>query len=309
MSPRRSIVLYYHRVAQPDRDPSKLCVSARNFARHVEIIAELAAVSTLQGLVGSRRHRESQATVAVTFDDGYADNETVAAPLLEAAAIPSTVFVTTDVLTSGHELWWDQLDHLILDSAPRVEELRVTLEGRPLVVDIRSDAGRQRALHAIRTRLFHRPAESVTAGLAAVASALARDLPAACSDHAMLTETQLKALSERPFVQIGSHAVSHTMLSALSPQQQATELQESKRRLEQLIGDPVTAFAYPYGERRSYGRETPALLRSAGYSVAVTTDDGPVGWWTGATRVPRYRVEDWGADDFATALRTWLGLG
>jgi peptidoglycan/xylan/chitin deacetylase (PgdA/CDA1 family) len=309
MRSRRSIVLYYHRVAQPDLDPSKLCVSARNFARHVEIIAELASVRTLQGLVGARRHREGRPAVAVTFDDGYADNETVAAPLLEAAAIPSTVFVTTDVLRPGGELWWDQLEHLLIETAPRVEELRVTLDGRELVVDIRSDAGRRRALSAVRSRLFHRPAESVSTGLTAVARALERDLPGACSDHAMLTEAQLRSLSERPFVQIGSHAVSHTMLSALSPQQQASELQESKRRLEHITGDPVTSFAYPYGERRSYGRETPALLRSAGYSVAVTTDDGPVGWWTGPTRVPRYRVENWGADDFATALRTWLDIG
>jgi peptidoglycan/xylan/chitin deacetylase (PgdA/CDA1 family) len=124
----------------------------------------------------------------------------------------------------------------------------------------------------------------------------------------MLSEADLRALSEHPLVQIGSHAVTHTMLSALTPQQQATELRQSKGRLEAIIDRPVTTFAYPYGERLSYGGETRGLVRSEGYSVAVTTDDGPVGWWTATTRVPRYRVEDWGADDFATALRTWLGI-
>ncbi|MFT4703724.1 MAG: peptidoglycan/xylan/chitin deacetylase (PgdA/CDA1 family) [Bradymonadia bacterium] len=46
--------------------------------------------------------------LVITFDDGYLDNATVAAPALKARGLPATFFVASDFVGSEHQTWWDQ---------------------------------------------------------------------------------------------------------------------------------------------------------------------------------------------------------
>jgi hypothetical protein len=46
------------------------------------------------------------------------------------------------------------------------------------------------------------------------------------------------------------------VLALLPLDQQEQEIGESKRRLEALIGQEVTSFAYPYGKKHHYRRQT-----------------------------------------------------
>ena len=57
--------------------------------------------------------------MAITFDDGYADNLQVAAPLLAERGLPATFFIVSGTIGSGREFWWDELEGLLLrrDSA------------------------------------------------------------------------------------------------------------------------------------------------------------------------------------------------
>jgi peptidoglycan/xylan/chitin deacetylase (PgdA/CDA1 family) len=65
------------------------------FASHVRYLAATPdAVDLAAGVVAGRG-------LAITFDDGYRDNLTVAAPLLIEAKLPFTVFVTPDFVMSG----------------------------------------------------------------------------------------------------------------------------------------------------------------------------------------------------------------
>jgi peptidoglycan/xylan/chitin deacetylase (PgdA/CDA1 family) len=69
-------------------------------------------------------------------------------------------------------------------------------------------------------------------------------------------------------VEIGSHSVSHPHLTALDDKQLEEELVASKQALEDKLGKPVTAFAYPYGE---YDRRVVESVIDSGYSCAFTT--------------------------------------
>lgn len=85
----------------------------------------------------------------------------------------------------------------------------------------------------------------------------------------------------RQGMEAGSHTLSHPRLPDLSESEARAEIKGSREQLERLLGEPVTAFCYPYGH------ETPALrdlVREAGYTNATTTagglarpDDDPFG--------------------------------
>jgi peptidoglycan/xylan/chitin deacetylase (PgdA/CDA1 family) len=70
----------YHRVAACEVDPWNLCVSPQRFEEHLQALKGSYAIVSLRELAGTA---SPQGAVAITFDDGYADNLLAAAPLLE----------------------------------------------------------------------------------------------------------------------------------------------------------------------------------------------------------------------------------
>jgi peptidoglycan/xylan/chitin deacetylase (PgdA/CDA1 family) len=107
----RGLVLAYHRVAGPRRDPQQLDVRAANFDAQLAVIERTAMPLSLDEFELRRREGRLPArAVAVTFDDGYADNLHTAAPLLARHGIPATVYVTAGMIGSTTGFPWDGPD-------------------------------------------------------------------------------------------------------------------------------------------------------------------------------------------------------
>jgi peptidoglycan/xylan/chitin deacetylase (PgdA/CDA1 family) len=75
-----------------------------------------------------------------------------------------------------------------------------------------------------------------------------------------------------PGIEIGGHTVRHPILARASASQQEQEIDQNVRSIEQWIGKPVRAFAYPNGRPGiDYNAETIAILRKAAIDMAFTT--------------------------------------
>lgn len=68
--------------------------------------------------------------------------------------------------------------------------------------------------------------------------------------------------------EVGSHTLTHPILSSLSPDELNHELVASKGYLSDCIGKPVQSFCYPRGR---YTDRVVAGVRNAGYTYARTT--------------------------------------
>jgi peptidoglycan/xylan/chitin deacetylase (PgdA/CDA1 family) len=119
-----AVVLMYHRVADVRLDAYGLAVSTARFAEHVELLTRLGCVVPLAEVT-----RPGATRLAVTFDDGYADNATAAAPLLQAAGLPATYFITTGRL-GGRRFWWDRLAFAFLGEHSLPPGIDVPVAGR-----------------------------------------------------------------------------------------------------------------------------------------------------------------------------------
>lgn len=83
-----------------------------------------------------------------------------------------------------------------------------------------------------------------------------------------LTWDQVKEMAEDPLITIASHSVTHPPdLRELSDADLAYEMTESKRRLEEIIGQPVHYFSYPAGH---YDQQVAHAAADAGYLAAFT---------------------------------------
>ena len=98
-----------------------------------------------------------------------------------------------------------------------------------------------------------------------------RRLPDPQGGPGYLNWDQIRQIDQNPLFTIGSHTVDHLELAKQSEVTQRFEIIEGKKQLEQQIGHPVRTFAYPYG---AFNGTSIALVREAGFSTAVTTEDG-----------------------------------
>jgi peptidoglycan/xylan/chitin deacetylase (PgdA/CDA1 family) len=321
----RPVVLAYHRIAHSASDPQLLSVTPENFAEHLRLIGEQHKAVTLPALVAAASEgRPMPRAVAVTFDDGYADNLLLAQPLLERRGVPATVFVTSRYVRDGRPFWWDELERLLLSPGVLPSSLTLGLGRETLcwklgsdasytkadlaaraawnVLDARDPGPRQRVYRALvgRLRALDEPErDDVLDRLRAVVRLDGRhdgETPRP------LTPDELVRLGQGEIIQIGAHTETHPVLSKLTVTRQRQEVMGSKRELEDALGRPVSAFAYPYGGSADFDDTTISLVGAAGFHHACSSVPGRVGHRSDRWRIPRLVVRNWTGDELERRL-------
>jgi peptidoglycan/xylan/chitin deacetylase (PgdA/CDA1 family) len=325
---RGGLILLYHRVAEVRSDPWSLCVTPRHFAEHLEILRKHSRHMRLQqlaqGLQDGNLRRQS---IVVTFDDGYADNLYNAKPLLERYDIPATVFLTTGCIGQQREFWWDELDRVLLQPRTLPQTLRLSVKGSPREWDLSETAlyseddyqshrcwkAREKvdpsARHFLYRSLYHSLQPLREVERRKVLDQLlewAGVRPVSRPTHRTLSLEEACSLVQGELIEVGSHTVTHPVLSALPAASQRDEIQRSKTYLEELLSRPLMSFAYPYGGHSHYTVETVAIVREAGFHCACSSSADIV--WRGSDRfqLPRFMVLNWDGDEFSQRLTEWF---
>lgn len=319
-----TLVLMYHRVAEPGLDPWRMCVSPENFSAQLEHLAtNCLPVGRLQQ---DSATRGAQRRILITFDDGYVDNLINAAPLLEEFDCPALFFITTGYIGGYRQYWWDELQSLILtpgllpqtfrydgsersfefelgDRARYTREEAASLAGWKVTYDGREPPSRR---HKLFLELWHhlwRSSEDERRRILGFTREWAAYEPPVQSQSRPMTEAELVRLASSPLVEIGSHTVTHSPLPGLSAPEKREELTESRNTLERVLGKPVGALAYPHGE---YDADTLALAGKLGYSMAYGTKVPKFPDLPGTFQVPRKMVQNWNVEEFAGHLAQFV---
>lgn len=286
------VILMYHRVASAPEDAYRLSVSPSHFADHVDYLSGLGCVVPLGEMVKPG----TALRVAITFDDGYVDNATAAAPLLASAGLPATYFITSGRLGAQH-FWWDQLAVAVLSPSPECLGVDVSVGGRQLWLGLQSLEDRRNSLLFLHERLSRLPPDELASSVQSVARTL--EAPAPPDRARTMTVEQLLEMSRLTGVDIGAHSRTHARLGSQSARVQENEVLGSVRDVSDILGHEVTAFAYPFGSLLEVGDLAPRLARQAGCSVACSTVPGPVDRRSAPHLLPRLNVQDWDAHELA----------
>jgi peptidoglycan/xylan/chitin deacetylase (PgdA/CDA1 family) len=289
----------YHRVAELELDPYGLAVHPDRFTAHVEHLQRLGSTVPLEDVV----QPDSAGGVAVTFDDGYADNATVAAPLLAAAGVPATWFITAGRL-GQRRFWWDRLAEALLGPHPVPDSVDAEVAGRDLWFDLRTPDARTTALRFLHRRLRPLPPDVLKAAVDRVIRTLGAPEPV--GNGLTMTVEQLRDLAALPLQQVGAHTRTHLQLRGQAEDVQRAEVLGSVADLSSLVQQPVLTFAYPFGSPSAVGGLAPRLAAEAGCRLACSTDAGPVGSRSDRYLLPRLTVGNWGAEEFADRLHRAL---
>lgn len=243
-------------------------VKLRTFLERVARIFKVVSADDLVRYQDDPKRLEN--SLVITFDDGYSNNYEYAFPLLQSMGLPFTVFVATGFLDSQNTLWNDRLELAIFTTSKK--EVPASILSR--VLPIETPGEKLIAISALKDALKRKPLEEASHLVDQICIDLGLDPNhPKLADVRFMTTQELKKMADAG-VTIGSHGVSHAILSLETDERVWSEITDSKTVLEGITGMSVTLFAYPNGRREDFDERTKRALRRAGYLAAFTTIHG-----------------------------------
>jgi len=269
----RLTVLAYHRVADAS-NPNltgfrpNVSASVKGFADQLDWIARHFTVVSLGDVLASIDGAVAlpPQSLLITFDDGYLDNLGAAAPLLAARGLPAVLFLTTGPLDGGRAHCPDLVAEIFGNS--RVSSADLPLLGHR---DWASPGDRERVTREFVITVKRLPGERRNSVVSSLAHALGTGVPESIPGL-YLDWDQVRSLRGW---EIAAHTVTHPVLTSIDREAVFEEVAVSKRRIEEEIGLPVRALAYPNGSTGDFSDEVGEVLAAAGIDLAFTLLPGP----------------------------------
>lgn len=200
-------------------------------------------------------------TIAITFDDGYFNNFTVALPILKKHDVPATFYIISESLVNpDFHVWPD-----VIDLIQKITKEDIVLSFGTFkfpsfycdalqtnLVDLMKKSGEKREIYLNEMKEKY-------PGYLTEASKHPELIK-------LVSKNELMPYVNETLIEYGSHTHLHYCLEHLNAEHSLTELTRSKKIIEDAINKPVTSLAFPDG---SYTKETVALSKKAGYENVV----------------------------------------
>lgn len=230
-----------------------------------------------------KRIDQLQPLAAITFDDGWKDNYEVAFPVLQELKIPATIFITTGKMGSSEPFWQQKLGKLFSSVVNEGGKEDLEKFRRILGVD-EAEALNSDLYKKIVGKWKSRKHSEINAklnidGWSKKILSFERAL--------FLSSDDIREMASRN-IEFGSHTVNHVILTTESDAVVESELIDSKKVLEEILGKSIDMLAYPDG---AFSNEIIKKAAASGYKLGCTTENVPIGKRWDPMKSPRIDFE------------------
>jgi peptidoglycan/xylan/chitin deacetylase (PgdA/CDA1 family) len=259
-------ILTLHGVGAQDMPLERFTTLMRWLRRHARVVP-------LEGMLASLRAGEPagpELEVALTFDDGLANQFLLAYPVLRELGLSATIFACPQLIDEGRWLWTHEA---------RARWRRLSPDSRRELADefampdqdTQSVVGWLKSLPSqTREHIFARVREATPDFRPERSESMAYDL---------MTWEQIRRM-DPTCVTIGSHTLSHPILTTLGDQDLERELRDSRSLLETRLDRAVPTLCYPNGSVDARVRDCAARHYEAAMSTCEAfIPEGPVDYW------------------------------
>jgi peptidoglycan/xylan/chitin deacetylase (PgdA/CDA1 family) len=257
-SRRAGVIVVYHAVGDPVRDPERELVPTldirlfeaqlRHLLRTYDVVP---ASQVLAAAAGRRRGRRFPA--AVTFDDDLQSHVTVAMPLLRRLGVPAAFFLCGASLVKPFTFWWQDLQTAFDRGLDLATALPTAVRSGPV-------GGAE--IHRVASEVEALPPDE----RAVAAARLAELVGPHCARPALAAE-DVRRLAQAGF-EVGFHTVRHDRLPELDNEALERAMNHGREELSRASGGPIEMIAYPHGRA---DRRVAEAARSAGFTRGFTT--------------------------------------
>ena len=210
--------------------------------------------------------------VAITFDDGFENNYTQAAPILDDYKLPATFYITSGIVNTTLMFWVDKLEDMINLTEKKL--LRVKLNEEKDFPLIGHDE-KLEALNTIKKFCKFAEANEMYRIIAELEDKLSVSPSVAhASNYKKINWDQLSSISSNPLFIIGGHSLYHNILSSMDEECMDKDIQLSIDLLEYNLGKNIVHYSYPEGQKEHYNQAVINSLKNRGIKCSPSAIHG-----------------------------------
>jgi len=201
-------------------------------------------------------------SVVVSFDDGFRNNLTVAAPILEELKIPAVFYICAGMINTSLMFWVDMVEDCInLTEKPR---LQIRLD-KPREFPLGTHDERVAALKEVKKycKVSKKPEKDRIVREVSEETEVVPSVEHA-ENYRTMTWEEVKVLHNHPLFTIGGHSLYHDILASLTTEELERDIKTSLALLEYHLGLKITRFSYPEGQAHHYTPEVINILKKNG---------------------------------------------
>ena len=276
--------MYHNFCKSSDEKHANVCIPIGDFEEHVKYLKRFYSIISLRDLVEAMRQKKlfPPNAVAITFDDGYKNNYSLAYPIIKKYNIPVTIFLVSGYIDSSDYLWVNQLTYAINESEKKTIDVR--FNGMSYQYALATPKEKKNACVDMKDKLKQLSAQELEKVLKALYAELGFQQDKAKADtYQMLSSEDIFAM-HNGLVAFGSHTITHTSLTSIPDVQQLEEIKGSKNNLRQKLNVGADYFCYPNGFYNSKVKE----MVKRHYTAAVTIKSGFVTKDADLLELPRF---------------------
>ncbi len=263
-----TLLLCYHTLG-PDAEVMDAWTVARasEFRRQIRFLQQHFDIVSLDQALNSTAP-VARPRAVLTFDDGDIGLFTHLLPIVEAEALPVTIYIATAQIETGRPYWFDRIMNALQN--PGATTISITADGaKSWRVGPETGAERWRVISDILETLKLAPPstrEDLTRDILRQAGPARTEF----TPLAPMSPDQVHALAQNPHITIGAHSHCHNLLDQIPLDQAETSMRRSRNLLQHWSGQPVDHFAYPNGNHNA-GLQQAA--ERAGFRTAAALGD------------------------------------
>ena len=242
-------IVYYHIISNNNPEyyfPNK-ALGVEDFRRQIKFFKKNFQVIKLDEALNLAFEGKSlKNKLVITFDDGFKENYSVIAPILDEEKISATFFMISSCLDNKDLMWRNKV---LLFEKYKTEDIRNVLYGLSEDFNLPKVKENQSILEWSFSAWPMNIKEDIVNRLWKLA------MPMKISEYLekhtpYCTSKEVKELHDSGFG-IGSHSHTHPIFSKLTYEDFSDEILTCASRLSSIIGDDVFTFSYPFGNRAS----------------------------------------------------------
>ena len=240
-------------------------IDANEFQRQMLFIKENCNILSLDTIVEIKNNNEEwpSNSVAVTFDDGFKNNHTTAAPILKKLNIPATFYVCSGMIETNKMFWVEKIEDCI--NLSENKEIKIFLEEQTLF-ELNT---RNKKINAVRRikefckRVDVSTKEEVLSSLENQTGIKPKS--SSTENYQMMNWNELKSLNNDALFTIGGHTLYHDIMSAhVDEEKMFKDIELSIGLLEFNLNEKITHFSYPEGQENHYNQKVIDKLKDSG---------------------------------------------
>ena len=271
-------ILLYHGVTNVQsreiENYSKKHISQNTFLSQMKYLKKNCNLISVEDFLTIRENKESlpPKSVIVTFDDGFKNNYTIAAPILDELGVPAVFYVCSGVVDTDVMFWVDILEDCLNFCNKKSIEIELDKKHEFMIDNQRNK------IDALEKIKIYCKGTSKTKKDQVVSDIQNKTEVEARVEHSpnyeKISWKQLKEMNGSPLFTIGGHSVHHDILASINADQVENEILYSLDLLELNLKTSICHYSYPEGQIGHYNDNVIRLLKKNGILCSPTALPG-----------------------------------